>query len=79
MHIMAQACFIAGSIITWSMFMLIQLRQCVFRDIQTLWRIAGQRYQTTEQQLQVTVGSYSIYDDLPTDLDQVSLPSYLFL
>ncbi|KAL3131950.1 hypothetical protein ABBQ38_007646 [Trebouxia sp. C0009 RCD-2024] len=43
------------------------------RDIQTLWGIAGQRYDESKQQLQLTVGSYSIYDDLPSDLDQVTV------
>lgn len=43
------------------------------RDIQRLWRLAGQRYEASQQQLQFTVGSYSIWDDLPTDLDQVTV------
>lgn len=49
------------------------------RDIQRLWKIAGQRYNASQQQLQFTVGSYSIYDDLPTDLDQVSVTLLLHL
>ena len=43
------------------------------RDIQRLWKIAGQRYHASQQQLQFCVGSYSIYDDLPTDLNQVGV------
>lgn len=41
------------------------------RDIKRLWRLAGQRYHASQQQLQLSVGSYDIWDDLPPDLDQV--------
>lgn len=42
------------------------------RDIKRLWRLAGQRYQASQQQLQLSIGSYDIWDDLPTELDQVT-------
>ena len=48
------------------------VNMCLARDIQRLWGIAGQRYNESKQQLQLTVGSYSIFDDLPSDLDQVT-------
>lgn len=40
-------------------------------DIQRLWKLAGQQYGACKQQTNLTVGNYTIWDDMPTAPDQV--------
>ena len=47
-------------------------------DIRRLWKLTGQRYGASKQQTNLTVGKYTIWDDMPTAPDQVMpLPMYV--